>query len=159
MKEAGISRRELLRDAATFVGAVCLCRTAKAGTVTKGLACGLPELEAASLKVEAKRLVIDLAKTPSLATAGSAAQVSLAGRSLKLVVVRPEADQYHALSAECTHAGRPLGYVHKRKVLQYANFGHSVFCLAGRVIKGPAPSPLKQYPVTCREGRLEVDLA
>ena len=45
------------------------------------------------------------------------------------------------------HGGQTVSYNRKRHLLQCNNFNHSNFGLDGSVIKGPAETSLKSYPV------------
>jgi Rieske Fe-S protein len=118
--------------------------------------CNTPDLEAASLTVEPDRLVIDLKKAPSLGEVGNAVYVTNEAKSLKLILVRAGRGEYFALSRMCTHGGQTISFNRKRGVLQCNNFNHSIFDLGGGIVKGPAETPLKSYPVTLAKDRLVI---
>jgi Rieske Fe-S protein len=80
----------------------------------------------------------------------------LAGQGI--IIVRPEESRYVALASKCTHGGVIVTYNHRKGFLQCNSFGHSIFMLDGSVEKGPAKRPLKVYPVTVDNGRLEIEL-
>ena len=61
-----------------------------------------------------------------------------------LIVVRTEADSFVACSAICTHKGCKVAYEHDAK--EFVCPCHAArFALDGRVLKGPAKTPLKSY--------------
>ncbi len=100
-----------------------------------------------------------LAKAPSLGTVGSAAWLTVTERDLRLIVVRSGRHTFYALSRICTHGAQVVSFVSKRRVIMCNNHNHSVFGLDGRVIKGPAPTPLASYPVHLRAGWLEIEIS
>ena len=151
-----MSRRDVIRASALLVGGVCGCRVADGPAGARSTCCNTPDLEAASLTVEQDRLVIDLGKAPSLGEVGNAAYITNEERSLKLILVRTGRREYFALSRLCTHGGQTISFNRKRGVLQCNNFNHSIFDLAGRIVKGPAEVPLKSYVVTLIEDKLMI---
>lgn len=62
----------------------------------------------------------------------------------KILVMRTSATMVQAVSDICTHAGCGVIYDGVGKVLNCPCHG-SRFSLTGMVLRGPAPSPLKQY--------------
>lgn len=74
-----------------------------------------------------------------------------------VLVLRVAENEYHALSAVCTHLGC---------VVEWRKEKGDVFCAchggrfdnSGKVLGGPPPKPLAAYPVAVRDERLEVDL-
>ena len=87
---------------------------------------------------------------------GNAVYVTEEKKSLKLILVRAGRREYFALSRLCTHGGQTIGYNRKRGLLQCNNFNHSIFDLGGGIVKGPAETPLKSYPVTLVEDKLMI---
>lgn len=75
-----------------------------------------------------------------------------------VLVVRVAENEYHALSAICTHLGCIVEW-RQDKGDVYCPCHGGRFDLTGKVIGGPPPRPLPAYPVAVREGELEVDLA
>lgn len=70
-----------------------------------------------------------------------------------VILIPIDADNFRAVSAECTHLGchvRPSG-----KFLVCPCHG-STFDLAGEIVRGPAPSPLPTYPVETKENQIEI---
>ncbi|WP_371499828.1 Rieske 2Fe-2S domain-containing protein [Kitasatospora sp. NBC_00374] len=90
---------------------------------------------------------------------GAAEAVPVGGgkvyREQKIVVTQPEAGQYKAFSAKCTHAGCVVDQVKAGQILCPCH--GSKFAIAdGAVADGPAPTPLPSYPVTVQDGKLQV---
>jgi Rieske Fe-S protein len=152
-----LNRREVLRRATLVLGGGCVCHLA-CGAAPKSTPCATPSLESASLTVGEKQLTIDLSLAPSLDTPDCAARIAVPDRALDILVVRTDVNEFKALAGQCTHAGRPLSYVATRRLIQCNNFGHSLFDLAGTVVKGPAERPLKSYAVAQQDGRLRITL-
>jgi len=147
-----------MRQSARLIGSSCLCHTLTAGAKTNSTCCSTPEVEPASLLIEDKRLSIDLSLAASLQPVGGAANIIDKEKSLDIIVVHYRKGKYAALSGLCTHAFRPLNYVHTRGLLQCNNYGHSLFDLKGQVVKGPAPTALKSYETALKKGKLEIIL-
>jgi nitrite reductase/ring-hydroxylating ferredoxin subunit len=150
-----MNRRDLLRRASLVLGGGCLCHVAR-GATAKSTCCSTPDLEPASLSYGDTTLTVDLAQAPSLAEVGDAAFLVNAERQLELILVRAAPDRFVALSRNCTHGGQVVSYARKRGAIICNNYNHSVFDLDGQVVKGPAGTPLKSYPVTLKDGRLEI---
>ena len=150
-----MNRRELLHRASLVLGGGCLCHAAR-GASAKSTCCSTPDLEPASLGFANATLTVDLAQAPSLAEVGDAAFLVNPERQLELILVRAAPDRFVALSRNCTHGGQVVSYARKRGAIICNNYNHSVFDLDGQVVKGPAGTPLKSYPVTLKDGRLEI---
>lgn len=151
-----ITRREMIQASAILLGGVCSCRTASDGGGQRSTCCWSPDLEAESLTIHEDHLTIDLTKAASLGEVGNAAWITDEGKGLKLIVVRAGKDEYRVLSRLCTHGGQTVSYNPKRRLLQCNNFNHSNFALDGSVVKGPAETPLKAYPVTQMDDTLVI---
>ncbi|MEV4611997.1 Rieske (2Fe-2S) protein [Kitasatospora sp. NPDC049258] len=90
---------------------------------------------------------------------GAATEVPVGGgkvyREQKIVVTQPEAGQFKAFSAKCTHAGCVVDQVKGGQILCPCH--GSKFAIAdGAVADGPAPTPLPAYAVTVQDGKLQV---
>ncbi|MEU9131345.1 Rieske (2Fe-2S) protein [Kitasatospora sp. NPDC048540] len=90
---------------------------------------------------------------------GAATDVPVGGgkvyRDQRIVVTQPEAGQFKAFSAKCTHAGCVVDQVKGGQILCPCH--GSKFAIAdGAVADGPAPTPLPAYPVTVQDGKLQV---
>ena len=153
-----MTRRNMIFNSALLLGGVCVCRMARGASGPRSTCCTTPDLETESLVIGEKSLTIDLAKAPSLSAVGSAANIINPERSLQIILVRRGKKQFVALSRLCTHGQQVVSYNPKRDVLQCNNFNHAIFNLNGQVVKGPAPTPLKSYPVALKNGRLEIVL-
>jgi len=137
----------MIRTSALLVGGVCGCRSAGDPATARSTCCDTPDLEPQSLTVGEDHLVIDLTKAHSLRDVGNAAWITDEGRSLKLIIIHAEKREYVVLSRLCTHGAQTVSYNRRRRLLQCNNFNHSNFSLDGQVVKGPAETPLKSYPV------------
>ena len=149
-----VTRRDLLRGTAALAGGSCLC----GASAPKPTCCITPEIEPESVTFAGNSLRIDLDKAPSLAEPGASANLIHGERKLDLIIVHPDRHRYCVLSGLCTHFPRPLTYLPARRVLQCNNFNHSIFDLDGTVMKGPAPRPIRGYPVTVEHRTLTVSL-
>lgn len=73
-----------------------------------------------------------------------------------ILLIRVERAVYRALSSVCTHQGchvRPAG-----GFLQCPCHG-STYDLEGEVVRGPAPAPLYEYPVTFDNGMIKIEVS
>lgn len=71
------------------------------------------------------------------------------------VVLQPAAGQFLALSAVCTHLGCIVQWkAEQKEFLCPCHAGR--FAPDGRVLGGPPPRPLEQYPVTVSDDRLVI---
>lgn len=157
--EPVMTRREMMCASALVIGGACSCRMAGEATVARSTCCDTPDLEPESLTVGQDSLAIDLKKAVSLHNVGDAAWITCEDKGLKLIIVRAARKQYFVLSRLCTHGGQTVSYNHRRRLLQCNNFNHSHFALSGEVVKGPAETPLKSYPVRLADDRFVVVLS
>jgi cytochrome b6-f complex iron-sulfur subunit len=81
----------------------------------------------------------------SLTAVDGARLVTIAGQ--RMFVVRLDDTQFVALSAVCTHAGCIVQFSSSSSDLECPCHG-SIFALDGSVVRGPATSPLAEYPTT-----------
>jgi len=153
-----MNRRAMIVSSAIGVGAICTCGEAKTAAARRSTNCMTPELEPESLAIGKGTLTVDLTKAGCLAEEGSAADIINTERSIGLVVVHAGKDEFYALSRLCTHANRTLSYIRSRRVLMCTNANHSIFDLKGRIVKGPAESPLISYPTHLKDGKLVIRL-
>jgi len=138
------------------MGGVCLCNRSFGQDTPQSTCCYTPDLEPESITYEKESLIIDLSKAPSLAQNGSAAYVDDEGKDVKIILVRAKKNSFYALSRFCTHGYQAISYVAERKLLQCNSYNHSLFDLDGSVWKGPAPKPIKVYPVEYKNNKLEI---
>jgi len=139
-EEAGLTRRQL---------------------VTTGAAAGVGLLAAA---VPVARYLAPVAGAGGNATAEvpadslgvwQAERVLVAGRP-GFVVRTPDA--VHAVSGVCTHLGCVVKWQHSRRIFFCPCHGGR-FAPDGTVLGGPPPSPLPQFDVAERQGKLVVRVA
>lgn len=137
MEQCGCSRRTALKAAAVAAG------MAMTGGLT---ACGdLENLE--------QDISIDLADYPDLAADGGIARVSpnVTGFGFAIFVLRRTADDYIAMSSECTHLGCE---VEKRSTELFCDCHDSSFSFEGSRLAGPARDDLKRFETRLEEDRL-----
>ncbi len=88
---------------------------------------------------------------------GSAGDVPVGGAKLypdqRLVVSQPSKGDFAAFSAVCTHAGCVLDEVHKEEGSCPCH-GSRFDVSTGKVVQGPASSPLPKVPVRVQDGKL-----
>ena len=154
----GITRREMIGAGVLLAGGVCGCRTAGDPGAPRSTCCSTPDIESESVTYGPGGLTIDLLKAPSLREVGNAAYVVNEARSLQLIVVHVAKQVYCVLSRLCTHGGQVISYNRERGMLQCNNFNHAIFLLDGSVWKGPAPKPLRSYPVVLVEDALVISV-
>lgn len=76
----------------------------------------------------------------------------------RILIVRDGEDLY-GVDATCTHAGGPLEQGTISGCLLACPWHGAVFDLrSGETIRGPARKPLHTYRVSCRDGRLTVEI-
>jgi len=151
------SRRNMLKKSALTAGGLCTCQILDAFAAPSDC-CNTPHLEPGSFTISQDRIVIDLAKAPSLAEAGHAVFISQPDEEIELIVVRPDKDQFIALSRFCTHGRQVLSYNKHWRLLQCNSYNHSLFKLDGEVYKGPAPHPLDMFEVEKKDQKLTIYL-
>ena len=138
-------------------------------TVTKASICSAAQpfgvsttLKAAegSFVLEGKSLVLDLSKNIVLKTPGSSIKLSIINNKVitKIMVLCSDQGSYKAVPNKCTHGGMELEYKYSEKIIRCVSFGKSEFDLTGKVLKGPAPTPLKIYPVSVKSDKLLITL-
>jgi Rieske Fe-S protein len=139
MKNPKISRRGFLVGGGIALGGLLGCATAityQAIVVDDRIA--IPRLELERLEAVGKPVVV---KTPELPH--------------PIILIPVDADNFRAVSAECTHLGcdvRP-----SQNFLVCPCHG-STFDMTGEVVRGPAPSGLDTYPVEIKGDRIEIIL-
>jgi Rieske Fe-S protein len=136
----------MIQASALLIGGACGCRSTGESAL-RSTCCNTPDLEPESLMIDEGRLTIDLKQARCLAEVGNAAWITDESRGLKLILVRAARDEYCVLSRLCTHGAQTVSYNRERRLLQCNNFNHSNFGLDGSVVKGPAETPLRTYPV------------
>jgi cytochrome b6-f complex iron-sulfur subunit len=99
----------------------------------------------------AKKSAIPLDKAPKLKKIGGWMVVKIKDDSILLI--RDSEKSVRALSSVCTHKGCQVDYSPKKKRVECGCHG-SVFDLYGKVLGGPAPKPLRNYPAELSGGRV-----
>lgn len=103
------------------------------------------------------QLTINLERISELTRPGTA--VRFEGKNLpeRILVVFEGEGKYRALHNRCTHLGhRRLDYVPGTETVQCCSVNKSTYTLAGEKIYGPAPRPLRTYPVEMSEKELRI---
>lgn len=90
-------------------------------------------------------LELELAKHPELATAGGMVAVLPDGIRKPLIVMRLEGERFRVLSSKCTHLGCTVRWDNEEQMLRCPCHG-SRFSDDGKVQRGPAKQPLREYP-------------
>jgi nitrite reductase/ring-hydroxylating ferredoxin subunit len=109
---------------------------------------------------ESGKLIISLERIRELTQPGTA--VRFEGKNLleRILVVFGEDKQYQAYQNRCTHIGhRRLDYVPGTQTVQCCSVNKSTYSVDGIKIYGPAPRPIKSYPVEVTEKELHVKIS
>jgi len=140
--DTGASRREFFVD----VGMVIALAAAGVATVVNGIRFLMPEWR------PPRMIDLKVADVDELSNGQAKELPNLQGH--RVILVRT-ARGYRALSATCTHLGCSVKYEHdKQRLLCPCHQG--VFDLEGKVVSGPPPTPLRQYPVRVAQGAVYV---
>ena len=151
-----MNRRKMLKSSLLLTGGICICQNALGMDNLTSTCCFTPDIEPESLTKGEQSFIIDLKKAPSLAKKGNAVYVDNHEKGIRTIVVRVKKNNFLAFSRHCTHGNQALSYIPERKLLQCNSYNHSLFDLDGSVWKGPAPDPIKVYPVKYDKNRLEI---
>lgn len=100
---------------------------------------------------------LDLGKVPELATAGGMAAVQPTGLKKPLIVMRLEGDRFRVLSSKCPHMGCTVRWDNEEQLLRCPCHG-SRFSDDGKVKKGPAKQPLREFPYQLAGTLLQVSV-
>ena len=101
----------------------------------------------------AKDLAVPLKKAPKLKKVGGWTVLKIKDHSI--LFVRDAQDSIRALSSACTHKQCQTAYSPDSHEIECPCHG-SAFDLTGKVLKGPADTPLKKYPAKLSKGRVIV---
>ena len=74
------------------------------------------------------------------------------------ILIRPNEKEFIALSATCTHLGCVVKYSESDISLKCPCHG-AKFDINGKVVSGPAPTPLKQFVTSIEGGKIVVEEA
>jgi nitrite reductase/ring-hydroxylating ferredoxin subunit len=114
--------------------------------------CDLPEAPSGSFEIKEGVLTLKMKELPQ------ALRISDDARKLKVVLVRTADGKLAAVSGSCTHGGAPLVMNERHGTVQCTSLGHSEFDLQGKVLRGPAPKPIRVYAVREVSGAVEIVL-
>jgi cytochrome b6-f complex iron-sulfur subunit len=103
-------------------------------------------------------LCLDLTNPANAALANVGGSVIVDAPADTLVVIRTSASTVTALSAICTHQGCLVEFDANHSLLLCPCHG-SEFAETGRVVQGPARSPLRSYQATLSGNQITVVLA
>lgn len=84
---------------------------------------------------------------------GQAKMVQSRGRPI--IVIRQSQERFRAFSAICTHLGCVVQWDAAGKVIACPCHA-AVFSVDGKIISGPPPRPLAEYPVMLIDGEIRV---
>lgn len=108
-------------------------------------------------RYEDEKLTINLDKAPELRRPGGAVRVEGKNLPIRILVVFSEDGEYRAYHNRCTHIGhRRLDPVPGTNTVQCCSVNKSTFDSCGDKICGPAPQPVKSYPVDKNQEKLIV---
>lgn len=126
-------------------------------TFLKGVCAGVGGALAVSVAGAARagKLAVRLDQVPALKQVGGSAIVKLKGE--QVLLIRRSAGEIRALSPICTHRQCYVSYNSTTRRVE-CGCHHSGFDLQGRVLYGPAPSPLPRYETRLDGDRILVDL-
>ena len=154
-----VDRRDFLK----ISGCAMVCTAAGASMCAAAQPFGVSTtLKAAegSFVLEGKSLVLDLSKNIILKTPGNSIKLSVIDNKVitKIMVICSDHGIYKAVPNKCTHGGMELEYKPAEKIIQCVSFGKSEFDLSGKVLKGPAPTPLTIYSASVKADKLFITL-
>lgn len=106
------------------------------------------------------KLVISLDKVPELKKQGGAIRLEGGRLPARVLVVFGDNGEYRAYQNKCTHLGhRRLDPVPGTNTVQCCSLNKSTFDSKGKHIFGPAPHPIKSYPVEKDQKNLIVSIS
>ena len=106
------------------------------------------------------QLTIRLEQIPELTRSGTAVRFEGKGLPARVLVVCGEDQKYRAFHNRCTHLGhRRLDYVPGTDTVQCCSVNKSTYTFDGKKVHGPAPRPIRTYPVEVGEGQLRIRIS
>ena len=151
-----IGRRAFLKLGGSTMACACAGTVGISGCALAGAA-RTPAAPEGSYRREGDKVIVTLSAAGELATVGGAVRVALDGGEVRLIVVHPEDQVYHAFADRCTHNGKELDYLHEEGEIGCRS-RKSRFDLGGSLIKGPALGGLAVYPVRRQEDELVIEV-
>ena len=102
-------------------------------------------------------LTVDLKKTPELKNKNGAVRFEGSNLPVRILLLAGEAGNYHAFHNRCSHFGhRRLDPVPETDTVQCCSVNKSTYDLTGNKIYGPAPEPIKVFPVSKYDDKLTI---
>lgn len=123
--------------------------------VLGGVLAAVAMLRPRALRAAPRQLAFRLDGVPQLATVGGSAIVTLKGH--RVLVVRTAVAAVLAFNPVCTHKQCEVAYEARSTTFRCPCHG-SVYDQAGKVLSGPASSPLGTYPAALVDGRVVVTI-
>jgi nitrite reductase/ring-hydroxylating ferredoxin subunit len=110
-------------------------------------------------QLDEETLRIDLSRAPELASPYGAINIEGASLPSRILVLRDDQDQYHALENKCAHGGRHLDPVEGTETVCCCSLGRSIFDYDGRPVNRTDLDPIKVFEVSADGAWLTIDLA
>ncbi len=157
------NRREFIRKAGIATACVCTGLAGVNGCSMIGGISRTPEIMSDSWELDGDSLIVNLDRIDCLRDTGGSGKLNIGGQlngdEIKIIIIHQREEEYKAFADCCTHGCRELNYLHEKEQLECSSFGKSAFTLSGKVIKGPAETPLKTYSLQKTDNRIIIDIA
>lgn len=101
-------------------------------------------------------LIVALEQVPELGKIGGSVKIEDDNLPEPIIIARIQDEVYVAASIKCRHGGREVEYKHADGRFRCVSFGHSVYDLDGKNVRGPAKKPLAIFPVSVHGASLSV---
>jgi nitrite reductase/ring-hydroxylating ferredoxin subunit len=103
------------------------------------------------------KLIIDLNRTPELKNKWGAIRIEGSDLPVRILLIAGEKGDYHAFHNRCSHFGhRRLDPVPATANVQCCSVNKSTYDLNGKKVYGPAPKPIKVFPVRHFDDKLTI---
>ncbi|MGE0082892.1 MAG: ubiquinol-cytochrome c reductase iron-sulfur subunit [Desulfococcaceae bacterium] len=109
--------------------------------------CETPAADEQSWRVSDNQIILDLNKIPAFSKPGSAVRLEGRGLADKILLVHGTDGNYYAFVNKCSHMGRRIDPMAGESALCCCSVSKSAYTYDGKVISGPAKSPLRTLPV------------
>ncbi len=109
--------------------------------------CETPLADTESWRMSGSQILADLKKIPALSKPGNAVRLEGKGLSARILLVHGTDGNYHAFVNKCSHMGRRIDPMSGENSLCCCSVSKSAYTYDGKVISGPAKSPLRTLPV------------
>ena len=102
-------------------------------------------------------LTVDLKKTPELKNKGGAIRLEGSNLPVRILLIANKVGDFYAFHNRCSHFGnRRLDPVPETDTVQCCSVNKSTYDLNGNKIFGPAPNPIKVFPVSKYDDKLTI---